>query len=817
MVKFYLSSPSAQIKITKEKSISIGRIGYGTDIEIDDSLVSRKHCELEVRQGKLFIRDCKSLHGVEVNGKKIPPPEWTELYTGDRFKIISETFDVSSDISAKNKSLRRSTELEIESQKFREDKASFSDFRESIRSIGRLRVGRAKSNDIVLNEKPEKGGTVESTISREHAEFTYENGSFWIADLNSTNGTYLNDKLITNKTLLKDTDTALIEFFSFNLIDGYKDIRNEKFAIKAENVKKVYPNGFVGLNPLSIDILSKNFIALMGPSGCGKSTLLKCLNGVDPANHGSVYIHGLELTKNFNFLKKKIGYVPQDDIIHAELTVYHSLFYAAKLRLPDNTNNHKINDKINEVLKSLNLSNFKNSLVKKLSGGQRKRVSIAVELLTDPTILFLDEPTSPLDPETIDGFLRTLKELANKGTTIVMVTHKPEDLNYVDEVIFLNSKGYLTFFNKPDRILRHFKVKKITEVYALMAQVDEKSINAYYIEPKRTNLISTPNEEFKADKKDSLILQLYWLVLRYFNLKLNDKSNLVLLLAQPLVIAGLISIIFDEFRIGILFLMAISAIWFGVSNAAKEIVGEIPIYKRERMFNLDINTYIFSKWIVLSVIAFVQTIIFVSIIYVKFKTFYMDSYPNIYLHSYGVSVLFMFYISFSSTLLGLLLSAYFDTTEKVMTVVPIALMPQIMLAGVITKVDNVLVEFLSFFMIGRWGTEGFARIQDNHFINEGIEKKSIESVITYMPEIKVDTTFAEFGASISTVLNPEKLVPTGNTALKILDFYNEDLIESGDLIGKIFDSLGANILIVGLLNVALYLLINFALKQKDSI
>ena len=253
---------------------------------------------------------------------------------------------------------------------------------------------------------------------------------------------------------------------------------------------------------------------------------------------GEVLIHGLSLTENFGLIKKKIGYVPQDDIVHRELTVYKTLFYAAKLRLPDDTTNEEINERIDKVISDLNLDQDKEKDIRtikvgSLSGGQRKRVSIAVELLTEPTILFLDEPTSPLDPETIEGFLTSLKELAHNGTTIVMVTHKPEDLSYVDEVIFLGVQGHLVFKGSADLLTAHFEVGNIVEVYSKMS--DFEVVGKFYQKPPKQSVPRTINQEIKKERKDSHWLQLFWLISRYFRIKVNDRENLGLLLAQPVI------------------------------------------------------------------------------------------------------------------------------------------------------------------------------------------------------------------------------------------------------------------------------------------
>ncbi|NAS14327.1 ABC transporter ATP-binding protein/permease [Poritiphilus flavus] len=580
-------------------------------------------------------------------------------------------------------------------------------------------------------------------------------------------------------------------------------------SIKAVGITKRYSKNKIGLQPMSMDIKSKSFVALMGPSGCGKSTLLKCLNGDNPATYGEVYIHGLSLLDHYDLVKKNIGYVPQDDIIHRELSVYKTLFYSAKLRLPDGTSNQEIDRRIDKVLKSLKLDqhdqgdtpdqkDIKAKKVKELSGGQRKRISIAVELLTEPSILFLDEPTSPLDPETIDSFLNSLKELAKEGTTIIMVTHKPEDLNYVDEVVFLGVKGHLVFKGPPADILKHFNVSSIIEVYSEMS--DLKAVKKLYQAPSDTLPSTDSNPKISRSKADSSLRQLYWLAKRYLNIKTNDSGNLFLLLLQPLIVGGLVSLVFSEFRIGVLFLTVISAIWFGVSNSAKEIVGELPIYKRERMYNLNINTYILSKLIVLALIALLQVLIFTTIIYFNFSFRAVSEFPDTYLRPFAFSVAFLFFISFSASLIGLFLSSYFSNTEKVMTVVPITLMPQIMLAGVMTKLDSRIVEILSFFTLGRWGTEGFARMQDGYFQDRDMEPESV-----IIPEFNPDGYYK----------NDCKCETSG--ALEQLGLYDADLIDKGVLIGDVFNNQYANLIAVGLLSVIMYLLIFISLNKKDSL
>ncbi len=296
---------------------------------------------------------------------------------------------------------------------------------------------------------------------------------------------------------------------------------------------------------------------------------------------------------------------------------------------------------------------------------------------------------------------------------------------------------------------------------------EEEVREKYYIKPREPIVRAPVMSGVSADKKKSLLLQFYWLSNRYLKIKISDKQNLWLLVAQPFIIAGLISVIFHSIGVPVMMLIAISAIWFGVSNSSKEIVSEFSIYKRERMFNLNINTYILSKWTILSLIAFLQVVIFLGIVYLKF-----GRGNDSILGDYGQNVAFMFFIASSATLFGLFLSAYFTSTEKVLTVVPIALMPQIMLAGVVERLTSLKVDILSYFTLGRWGTEGLARLQKGPFL----PKQSIDDF-----------------------------------------FYNGDLEKGGSGIVNAFNTIQANILVILLISIIMYILTYYSLKKKDTI
>lgn len=699
--------------------IVIGKMGYGAVIELDSTYISRRHAQILLANDTfLTIQDLQSTNGTFLNNTLLPAQQTATLKNGDTLTFGTKT-DYSLYIELLNTDQGDETII-----KNRSDLALFDnnpnnnpttqqtpvndkhphDLISLLSQKNEIVIGRSKDCDIVLPEL---------VITRQHATITKTaNNEYVIKDLDSKNGTFVNGKRIKEPTYITQNDTINIGAYQFKLLRPAQDIRNYN-AIVAENLIKTVNDKQVILNDVSFKIPAQEFVAIMGPSGCGKSTLLKALNGDSPATSGRIFIHDIELYSNYDYLKRLIGYVPQDDIVHRELTVQKSLYYAAKLRLPPDVTEEDIQQKIDEVLHNLHIGDpeVRQRKVGDLSGGQRKRVSIAVELLTDPSILFLDEPTSPLDPETIEDFLTCLNDLAQKkGTTILMVTHKPDDLYYVNTVLFLSKGGLLAYYGNKQEYLPFFGAKNVIEVYAQNSTPEKGRYwsNKWKGMYPQSGTAPKANAPIERNDNDSAIKQLWWLTVRYFNIKTNDRTNTFILLAQAPIIACLVALIFGEVELSVLFLTTVSAIWFGVNNSAKEIIGELPIYKRERMFNLKIIPYMLSKILVLSFFSLLQTLIFVAILYIFVGN------NNVSLQSYWLLAGIMFYIAFSATLQGLTVSTFVNNTEKVMSIVPIVLIPQIMLAGVMAPIkEKTVVEFVSYGMLSRWGTQSFAYAQDS--------------------------------------------------------------------------------------------------------
>jgi len=780
---------SEKIAIPMDEAFTI-LIGNGAasdpvDIEIPSSIVSRRHASIYGDgYGSLFLTDLGSTNGTYLNNVAIPVDEAVPI---DSKMIISFAIDDQTWL------------LEVESDRFTKEKTSVlpsaneqsidqKSIFDVLQTKDRVIIGRNDDCDIVISD---------DTISRQHALIEKnKHGKCQITDLDSTNGIYVNGEKIHERIELHPDDIILIGDFRLSLKGMPQDIRNE-FAIRAEHIVKQYPNGYVGLHETSITIPAQSLLAIMGPSGCGKSTLMKVLNGDDRSSSGRVYIHDLELTSNYEYLKPRIGYVPQDDIVHQELTVEESLFFAAKLRM-SNPENDEIKRKIDQILDDLNIEKIRKSRVGKISGGQRKRVSIAVELLTDPLILFMDEPTSPLDPQTIEGFLDTLRRLSDKGTTVIMVTHKPEDLAYMDSVIFMAEGGHMVYYGQIAEYKGYFGVDSAVEVFAGITGNKAKN----WIMQHRRNQASVDATQDIVETtqskhlKTSAIRQYFWLTRRYFNIKVNDRINTAILLAQAPIIALLLCFIFQDIVPAVPFLISITAIWFGASNASREIVGELPIYRRERMFNLKIVPYIFSKLTVLTLFALVQAVIFIAILSIRFSDIVISDIDPVWNNSIA-AIGWMVFLSTAATLMGLLLSAATSTTEKVMTLVPIVLIPQIILAGFIAKISNWGVEVFSWLTLARWGTEGF------HLIQEDI----------YVEQTVINTTTDASGKVLGTTTHMQgKSV----NAVEALNHSFLDDYKSGQIFGSLTNTVTLDALFVGGLGLIFFLLTWYVLRRKDT-
>jgi ABC-type multidrug transport system ATPase subunit len=800
---FLLSDPSQSTRIVlfgvdqaiREEVLKPGAprmITLGSDADCEWSLptpaLGGRQVSLEWNgEGVLLARDLGSGIETRLNGAVLPPHQPQLLRRGDRLHAGSRReFEIQ--LGGAQESLRRIRDQGEETllALLHRKASGFSG------TTVAITIGRAAGNDLVLND---------SLVSKRHARIErYPDGRFVLTDLGSSNGTYVNGRRIRGSVLITPSDQILISSHSLRLDEAPRNLRDQ-VAIVARGIRKEF-NGVCALHETSFEIPSRSVVAVMGPSGCGKSTLLKCLNGDAPATAGRVLIHGLDLIENYEFLKNRIGYVPQDDIVHGELSVEMSLFFAAKMRMEEPTRK-RVRQKVDQVLSDLNMQDHRRKPVSKLSGGQRKRVCIALEMLTDPLVLFLDEPTSPLDPQTIQEFLEIIQRLAERGTTVVMVTHKPEDLYYMHRVLFLSVGGHTVYYGSREDYLRYFDVGNIVQVFT---EISAKDSRERWAERWRKGALeagtrSAPAAPLPAHPTGprSLPRQFGWLTLRYLAIKTRDRANTLMLLGQAPIIAGLFCLIFRDITLAVPFFMAVCAIWFGSNNASREIVGELSIYRRERMFNLAILPYTASKLVVLSLLSALQSAMFVSILAWHFK-----GHESVTFTDPWIALAWMNLLSFAGTCMGLALSARVGTTEKVMTWVPILLIPQVMLAGVLEKIHSGVVEAISYLAVSRWGTLGFSLIQENVYglVNPAATPAAYGPVDAYE-------------GTADTMLPDGRLVKVATPGGGLHDKYHQDLYDG--LFDQAGDSLFLPALVILIISgICVGLTMNF-LRQKDSI
>ncbi len=568
-----------------------------------------------------------------------------------------------------------------------------------------MTIGRDEDCDIVLPHV---------SVSKCHARIFRENGDWYIADCDSINGVIVNNRRINNKERLHEKDVIAITnsklIFTSTTI-SYCCYRNGISVDASDIIIKRRGKGgktFITSNHVSLDIRPGELIAIIGGSGAGKSTILNCMCGYLKPTHGSVFINGVDLYRNFDSLKKLIGYVPQSDIVYDNLTLHDMLLYTAKLRLPKDTSAAEREAAISKAINTVELSEKRNSLIKSLSGGQRKRASIAVELLSDPNLLFLDEPASGLDPGTERNLMQSLRGMADNGKTVILVTHSTLQLKMCDKIVFMGKGGNLCFFGSYDDALAFFKVPDIVDVYNMIT--DHAKQWSEEFEKRRVNAgKELKTGEISGKSKKNRLLQLRVLSARYLKLFVNDKQRLLLLLIQAPLLAVLISFVADgkqfeqyEMTKSLLFALSCSAFWVGMLNSIQEICKERSIMKREYMTGLSLSAYVSSKIIVLGLMCLLQSFMITGI----FSAMIGLPEEGVLMNAFAEVLITTFITALASTAMGLLVSSLFTNADRAMTVAPILLMPQILFSGLIFKLSGA-TEIISWVAVCRWSMEGY--------------------------------------------------------------------------------------------------------------
>ena len=484
---------------------------------------------------------------------------------------------------------------------------------------------RATTGIITIGRLPDNVYKVEHPmVSGHHAKLTLKSGGYELEDLGSANGTFVNGEKVTKPVMVRTSDYIQIGPIRMRIAaDGAVESDDLRLSTRVEvqGVCFDVKSGFRLLRDVSLTIEPGEFVALMGPAGAGKTTLMENMNGNMQPTVGRVLINGVDLHQQFDAMRGHIGYVPQDDIVHRKLTVYEACYFTAKLRMRG-LSEQEIHDRVVQVLQELDIAHRANTIIggpesRVLSGGQRKRVNLAMELVTDPAILFLDEPTSGLSSSDAKSVMEILKELSNKGRTIIMTIHQPakEIYELMDNALILGVGGRLIYFgptteayerfgsdDNPDALFEKLTPKGLDESDWDRMQADYKETRWYdnFVVHRAAKDIAVTPPVARAVRKPGL-RQFFIFFERLTKLYTRDVGWLVgAALGAPVMMLFLALLLGKpDQRHVLLFIANLLSFFFGIFPAIEMMHSERAIYLRERMVNLKIPSYVLSKFIFL--------------------------------------------------------------------------------------------------------------------------------------------------------------------------------------------------------------------------
>lgn len=585
-----------------------------------------------------------------------------------------------------------------------------------------IRIGRNPDCDLVVDSP---------LVSRYHAELEISGEGALLRDLDSANGTFVDGRRVSQAQLRSGQGMYLANVHL--LFDGQKlseDGAHSAVGIEVEDVSFRPPTANrMLLDHIRFSVRAGQFVALVGTSGAGKSTLMSLLLGQQAPSQGSVLINGQSAFAHQEQFRHLIGFVPQDDIVHRVLPVEAALDYAARLRLPADTSLEERHRRVEIALTTMELGHRRDVAISRLSGGERKRVSMAAELLTEPSLLFLDEPTSGLDPGMEKKTMQLLARLCRQGRTVVLITHATQNIVLCDQVALLAPGGRLVYYGPPRDALEFFEVPDFAEIYLEIGSVEsgltwQKRFNKARPEPERPIEAGSAGGGQAASRLPWGTSWRQWWVLsqRYSHQLWADRSNLMLMALQAPLIGLVLSLLFDPHLYDLrqiagetsypikegptlLFLLVVSCLFFGSINSCREIVKELPILRRERLVNLRLLPYFLSKVAVLSLVGAFQATTLLTIVQMRVP---LGLTPELQL----MLLAFLIAAAVGGTLLGLMLSCLAGSAEQASSLVSVLLILQLSLSGAFIKPEQMLpaLRWISCISISRWTFAGVGSV-----------------------------------------------------------------------------------------------------------
>ncbi len=581
----------------------------------------------------------------------------------------------------------------------------------------RITVGRLPENDVALDDL---------LVSRRHAELRRDPSGWRITDLGTGNGTFVNGVRVQSAPVTErdviGIGHALLQLQGDRLVAAV-DTGDVAFEVRDISVRT--SEGKQLLRDVGFALPGKSLLAVVGPSGAGKSTLLRALTGSRPADVGEVRYAGRDLYAEFDELRHRIGLVPQDDVLHPQLSVLRALRYAARLRFPADVPRADRERRIAEVLHELGLTGQAKQRIDTLSGGQRKRVSVALELLTKPTLLFLDEPTSGLDPGLDKSVMQTLRTLADDGRTVVVVTHSVANLDQCDRLLVLAPGGHVAYFGPPGEALPYFGQPDFAEMFLLLDRVPGEQLGRRFRESQqhrryvasatgRMPPVADRSAPGVAPPQQRFGTQLAVLCRRYLSVIAADKQYAIFLAALPLLLSVLARLVPGESGLSIaaalsaqdaqplqlMLVLIVGGSLVGLAAAIRELVKERAVYVRERAIGLSVSAYLLSKLLVLGVLCGVQAVAFTLV-----SLLGRDAPDEAVLLGSAMTevVLAVVAVTVASMVVGLVISALVDNADRAMPLLVLVLMVQLVVSGGIFPIaGRVVLEQVAWLVPSRW-------------------------------------------------------------------------------------------------------------------
>jgi len=580
------------------------------------------------------------------------------------------------------------------------------------RPSGAVTIGRGTENDIVIQDV---------LASRHHAYLVQTPLGTEIRDAPSANGTFVNGVRV-GSAVLAEGDVVTVGNVDLVFTKGVL-VRRTEAATRTGGleVRGVHfkADGKELIADISLTCRPGTLTAVIGGSGAGKTTLVRLIAGYTRPSRGSVTFEGHDIHREYASLRSRIGMVPQDDVVHRQLTVNQALNYAAELRLPPDTRKQDRMQVVAQVIEELDLTKDADTRVDKLSGGQRKRASVALELLTGPSLLILDEPTTGLDPALDRQVMLMLRHLADAGRTVVVVTHSVSYLEVCDQLLLIAPGGKTAFEGPPDQVESAMGTRNWADIFASVGADPNEANRRFQAKNKQPLPVSSesgPASDASDDVRPDVLRQLSTVARRQMRLVVSDRGYSVFLALLPFLIGVLALTVRGKTGFGIanplgdnpdqpgqiLVMLNVGAVFMGSALTIRDLVGERPIFQREQAVGLSTAAYMGAKLAVFCGFAVAQSAIATAITLAGWGAPPTD----------GVllgNVSFELFITVAATcvasaILGLALSAIAQSQDQIMPLLVVSIMSQLVFSGgMIWVTDRVVLDQLSWATPARWG------------------------------------------------------------------------------------------------------------------